>query len=387
MRSCRCWQSIGLLVYLQRGLELSWRTQSYDRVQSMPKSLLSLLRILPLFVLVARPIAAIAVDATPLLPMTLGKTYSGKLSSSPTNPQGEICYKLAVKPNTRITLNVKTDGVGILKFAVYDKTKALRFFHNDVNNPQSGNGDNPGTSRFSFPILSDASQLCLTTSNPSNGQQYDLTVTGKPSPTNKPTLVLRPTSVKLTAQAQPIPKPSAAPTVDAPPPPTGEPYCYVGTWQVASLSAYWLPTIQTFTQAKVTDPQTIGYAKVTLNRDGNASFEAFDFEQRYTLRVKQTGAKLDRIGVGLTGNASARFQSNSDSTLTFNSQGYQRLTNKLNLGTNLKLTGERLFLIFGERDAPPVKLSYSCIDRDNITLRIPTPTGQRFVPVSLKRIN
>ncbi len=331
--------------------------------------------------------------------MALGKKYSGTLTPSPDNPQGEVCYQLAVKPNTRITLNVKTDGVGILKFAVYDRAKALRFFHNDVNNPQSKTGENPSTSRFSFPIISDASQLCLTTSNPTNGQQYDLTVTGKPNPTNKPQLALRPayTNSQRTAQAQPTPKPlatptppinspTAVPTVDIPPAPTGEPYCYVGTWQIASLNTYWLPTIQTFTQAKITDPQTIGYAKVTLNRDGNAYFEAFDFEQRYTLR-KPTGARIDRIGVGLNGNAAARFQSNPDSTLTFNSQGYQRLTNKLNLGTNLKLTGEKLFIIFGDRDAPPIKLSYSCLDRDNLVIRIPTPTGQRFVPISLRRIN
>ena len=182
--------------------------------QSMPKSQLSLLWILPLFVLVNTPIAARAIETTPLLPITLGKTYSGTLAPSPTNPQGEVCYKLEVKPNTRITLNVKTDGVGILKFAVYDKAKALRFFHNAVNNPQSGNSDNPGTSRFSFPILSDASQLCLTTTNPSNGQQYDLTVSGKPSRPNKP-LVLRPAYVKnnLKAQVQSVPKP---PTVKSP---------------------------------------------------------------------------------------------------------------------------------------------------------------------------
>lgn len=364
----------------------------------MSKSQSSLLWSLALLFVVNSPVVATAIEANQLLPMTLGKKYSGTLTPSPTNPQGEVCYQLAIKPNTRITLNVKTDGVGILKFAVYDRSKALRFFHNDVNNPQSKNGENPHRSRFSFPIISDASQLCLTTSNPTNGQQYDLTVTGKSNPTNKPQIALR--NNQLTAQAQPTPKPSttpspiptptkppvAAPTVDIPPAPTGEPYCYVGTWQITSLNAYWLPTIQTYTQAKVTDPQTIGYAKVTLNRDGNAYFEAFDFEQRYTLR-KPTGVRIDRIGFGLNGNAAARFQSNPDSTLTFNSQGYQRLTNKLNLGANLKLTGERLFIIFGDRDAPPAKLSYSCLDRDNLVIRIPTPTGQRFVPISLKRIN
>ncbi len=358
---------------------------------------LSILRIFPLLILVS-PLAGLAKDGTPILPMTLGKTYSGTLTPSPTNPQGEVCYQLAIKPDTRITLNVKTDGVGILKFAVYDKTKALRFFHNDVNNPQTNKSDSPVASRFSFPVISDASQLCLTTSNPTSGQQYDLIITGKPSGKNKSRLAVRPAFVnnltaptpppvpKLSVAPTPPTKPIAAPTVDIPPPPTGEPYCYVGTWQVANLNAYWLPTIQTLTQAKVTDPQTIGYAKVTLNKDGNAAFEAFDFEQRYTLR-KQNGVKIDRIGVGLTGNASARFQSNSDSTLTFNSQGYQRLNSKLNLGANLKLTGDRLFIIFGDRDAPPAKLPYSCIDRDNIILRIPTLSGQKLIPISLKRIN
>ena len=368
----------------------------------MSKSQSSLLWSLALLFVVNTPVAVNAIEANQLLPMTLGKKYSGTLTPSPNNPKGEICYQLAVKPNTRITLNVKTDGVGILKFAVYDRSKALRFFHNDVNNPQAKQGENTYISRFSFPIVSDASQLCLTTSNPTNGQQYDFTVTGKPNPINKPQLVVRNSYLtdRSIAQAQPTLKPSVtptptptpakpptpAPTVDIPPAPTGEPYCYVGTWQIASLNAYWLPSIQTFTQAKVTDPQTIGYAKVTLNRDGIAYFEAFDFEQRYILRTP-TGAKLDRIGVGLNGNAAARFQSNPDSTLTFNSQGYQRLTNRLNLGTNLKLTGEKLFIIFGDRDAPPAKLSYSCLDRDNLVIRIPTPTGQKFVPISLKRIN
>jgi hypothetical protein len=370
----------------------------------MAKSQSSHLWSLALLLVVNTPLATNAVEATQLLPMTLGKKYSGTLTPSQTNPQGEVCYQLAVKPNTRIVLNVKTDGVGILKFAVYDRSKALRFFHNDVNNPQSKNGENINTSRFSFPIISDASQLCLTTSNSTSGQQYDFTVTGKPNPTNKPPLVLRNLNTPLiVAQAQPTPKPAAsptptpappkppaatpaAPTVDIPPAPTGEPYCYVGTWQIGSLNTYWLPTIQTYTQAKVTDPQTIGYAKVTLNRDGNAYFEAFDFEQRYTLR-KPTGVKIDRIGVGLNGNAGARFKSNSDSTLTFDSQGYQRLTNRLNLGANLKLTGEKMFIIFGDRDAPPAKLSYSCLDRDNLVIRIPTPTGQKFVPISFKRVN
>jgi hypothetical protein len=370
----------------------------------MSKSQSLLLRSLALLIIVNTPVAANAIEANQLLPMTLGKKYSGTLTPSPTNPQGEVCYQLAVKPNTRITLNVKTDGVGILKFAVYDRSKALRFFHNDVNNPQAKNGDNPNISRFSFPIISDASQLCLTTSNPTNGQQYDLTVTGKPNPTNKPQLVLRNSSTNSQplVQALPTPKPPVTPTpipsptptkppvttptVDIPPAPTGEPYCYVGTWQITSLNTYWLPTILTYTQAKVTDPQTIGYAKLSLNRDGYAYFEAFDFEQRYTLR-KPTGVRIDRVGVGLNGNAAARFKSNPDSTLTFDSQGYQRLTNKLNLGANLKLTGEKLFLIFGDRDTPPAKLAYSCIDRDNLVIRIPTPTGQRLVPISLKRIN
>jgi hypothetical protein len=366
----------------------------------MSKSQSSLLWSLALLFVVNTPVAAKAIEANQLLPMTLGKKYSGTLTPSPTNPKGEVCYQLAIKPNTRITLNVKTDGVGILKFAVYDRSKALRFFHNDVNNPQAKHGENSQISRFSFPIVSDASQLCLTTSNPTNGQHYDFTVTGKPNPTNKPQLVLRNSYLndRSIAQAQPTPKPSVppsptptkpptpTPTVDIPPAPTGEPYCYVGTWQIASLNTYWLPTIQTFTQAKITDPQTIGYAKVSLNRDGIAYFEAFDFEQRYTLR-KPTGEKIDRLGVGLNGNAAARFQSNPDSTLTFNSQGYQRLTNKLNLGTNLKLTGEKLFIIFGDRDAPPAKLSYSCVDRDNLVIRVPTPTAQKFVPISLKRIN
>jgi hypothetical protein len=105
------------------------------------------------------------------------------------------------------------------------------------------------------------------------------------------------------------------------------------------------------------------------------------------LRVKETGARIDRIGVGLAGNASARFQANSDSTLTFNSQNYQRLSSKLNLGANWKLTGERGFMLFGDRDAQPIKLPYKCLDRDSLILKIPAPTGQKLIPISLKRIS
>ncbi|WP_181243867.1 hypothetical protein, partial [Chamaesiphon polymorphus] len=171
------------------------------------------------------------------------------------------------------------------------------------------------------------------------------------------------------------------------PAPVGEPYCYVGTWQVADLSPYWLPLVQTFTQAKVTDPQMLGYGKITINRDGYISFEAFDLEQRYTLKSKDTGAKIDRIGMGLSGNADARFQVNPDSTLTFNNQNYRRLTTRVNLGSNVKLSGERLFTIFGDRDLPPTKSQYKCLDRDNITLRIFLPTSQKSISISLKRIN
>ena len=353
----------------------------------------SILRILPLMTLTI-PLAALARHA-PILPMTMGQTYAGSLTPSPNNPQGEVCYGLSVEPDTRITLNVKTAGVGIVKFAVYDSTKALRFFHNDVSNKPQPRGDTPTDSRFSFPAVSEVSQLCLTTNNPHRGQQYDFTVTGKPSRKSN-RLALRPTAVKsLTSPPTkakqlappPMSKPLTAPPMEIPPPPTGEPYCYVGTWQIADLSGYWLPSIQTFTQAKVTDPQMLGYAKVTINKDGNAVFEAFDLEQKYTLKSKTTGARSERIGVGLSGSGTARFQANSDNTLTFSSQNYQRLTTKVNLGNNLKLTGDRLFMPFGDRDLPQVKLPYKCLDRDNITLKILLPMGQKVMPISLKRIN
>jgi hypothetical protein len=354
-----------------------------------------MLRILPLLTLTS-PLTALAVETSPILPMTLGQKYTGELTPSPDNPHGEVCYKLAVKPDTRITLKVKTSGVGIVKFAVYDKTKALRFFHNDVSNKPQSDGDTPTDSRFSFPSIGETSQLCLTTTNPDRGQQYDITVSGISRRKSKSHLVLRPVATPALTPTPtkpkspidpPTSKPPTAPTVDIPPPPIGEPYCYVGTWQIADLSAYWLPSIQNFTQAKITDPQMLGYAKVTINKDGYASFEAFDLEQKYTLRSKETGARLDRIGLSLSGNSTARFQVNPDSTLTFNSQNYQRLTTKLNLGSGLKLTGERLFMLFGDRDLPPVKLPYKCLDRENITLKIPLSTGQKLIPISLKRIN
>jgi hypothetical protein len=358
-------------------------------------SQLSILRILPLLTL-AIALAASAKAAPPIVPMTLGREYTGSLTPSPSNPQGEVCYGLSVEPETRITLRVKTGGVGILKFAVYDQTKALRFFHNNVISKSQADRNAPIDSRFSFPAVSEVSQLCLTTTNPNRGQQYDFTATATPSRRSKSRLALRPIDLNSViaspAKAKQVETPTkvnppTAPPVKIPPQPTGEPYCYVGTWQIADLSGYWLPTIQNFTQAKVTDPQMLGYAKLTLNKDGYATFEAFDLEQRYMLRAKETGAKIDKIGMGLSGSASARFQVNPDSTLTFSSQNYQRLTTKLNLGANLKLSGDRLFMLFGDRDLPPLKSQYKCLDRDNITLRILLPTGQKSMPISLKRIN
>jgi hypothetical protein len=387
------------------------------RVLIYHMSKLSMLRILPLLALIT-PLTALALESAPI-PMSLGKKYTGSLTPSPSNPHGEICYGLSVDPATRITMNVKTGGVGIIKFALYDKSKGLRFFHNNVNNQKSQSDEKTLVdSRFSFPAVSDVSQLCLTTSNPNRAQSYNFTVTGKPGRRAKSRpIVLRPVASDANANnitkalrsdppakkplaALPSPptlpspppltiiaKPPAAPPVNIPPPPTGEPYCYVGSWQVADLSAYWLPSVQTFTQAKITDPQMLGYAKVTLYKDGGAVFEAFDLEQKYTLKSPQNGARIDKIGLGLSGTATARFQVNSDSTLTFSSQNYQRLANKLNLGSTLKLTGEKLFIPFGDRDLPAAKSAYKCLDRDNITMRIPLPTGQKSITVLLKRIN
>ncbi|WP_373543080.1 hypothetical protein [Chamaesiphon sp.] len=361
-------------------------------------SQLSILRILPLLVFAIAP-TALARRASPVLPMTLGQTYRGSLTPSPSNPEGEVCYGLSVEPNTRITLKVKTTGVGILKFALYDKAQALRFFHNDVSNSdalnqklhQRADERDGADSRFSFPVVSEVSQLCLTTTSRDRGQQYDFTATGRSSRKSKSRIALR-----LVDRANPTPTPprrwaspivQTAPKVEIPPPPLGEPYCYVGTWQIADLAAYWLPSVQTFTQAKVTEPLLLGYAKVTINRDGNAVFDALDVEQKFTLKTAETGAKIEKIGLAIAGNANARFQVNADSTLTFSSQNYQRLTTKVNLGTNIKLTGDRLFMLFGNRDLPPVKLPYKCLDRDNLTLKIPLATGQKLIPISLKRIN
>ena len=357
-------------------------------------SQLSLVRILILLSILASPLAALARHSAPVLPMTLGKTYTGALTPSPSNPEGEVCYGLSVEPGTRIALKVKTTGVGILKFALYDKAKALRFFHNDVSN-RDREGQNAADSRFSFPVISEVSQLCLTTTSPERGQQYDFIATGKSGRKSKSRLALRsidranPTPIpqRLGSAAPKIVQASTAPKVEIPPAPLGEPYCYVGTWQINDLATYWLPSVQTFTQAKVTEPQMLGYAKITIDKNGSAVFEAFDLEQKFTLKTKETGAKIDKIGLGISGNATARFQVNADSTLTFNSQNYQRLTTKVNLGNNVKLTGARLFMLFGDRDLPPVKLPYKCLDRDNITLKIPLSTGQKLIPISLKRIN
>jgi hypothetical protein len=357
-----------------------------------------ILRILSLLVL-ASPVAALAGDATTILPMTLGKKYTGILTASPTNPQGGVCYNLAINSATRLTLNVKTNGVGILKFAVYDKDKVLRFFHNNVHNRSSSHGNNLIASRFSFPTVSEASQLCLTTTNPRGGQKYDLIVTGKRSPTAKSRTLPSANAVgslavpainsqNLSAPTPIAQKVPAATKFDVPPPPTGEPYCHIGIWQVTDLSGYWLSTVQTLTQSKVTDPQMVGYAKFIINKDGYAAFEAVDLEQKYTLKDKINGARIDRLGLNLVGSATARFKGNPDNTLTFESQNYQRMTTKLNFSNGLKLTGDRLFTIFGDRDSKtPIKLPYQCIDRDNLMIRMPTPTGQKLVPISLKRVN
>lgn len=290
----------------------------------------SLLRILPLLTL-ASPLAVNARDAASIKPIALGQKYQGMLAPSPDNPNGEVCYGLSIEPNTRITLDIKTTGVGIVKFAVYDKTKGLRFFHNDVSSKQlPGTEATPTESRFSFPIVSDVSQLCLTTTNTVQGQQYNFTASGKRIRKSRSPVTLRPVAAQHltapapkiqaqppTAQAQapkpealptastppapPKPKPTKAPAVEIPPAPVGEPYCYVGTWQIADLNAYWLPSVQAFTQARVTEPQMLGYAKVTLEKNGNAWFEAVDLEQRYTLRAKDTGARIERIGLGVSG--------------------------------------------------------------------------------------
>jgi hypothetical protein len=374
-------------------------------------SQLPMLRILPFFVL-AIPLAGLANDAPSILPMTLGQEYTGSLTPSPENPQGEVCYKLALKPDTRVTIKVKTAGVGILKFAVYDKTRALRFFHNDVSNKSADDAD----SKFSFPASGDISQLCLTTTNPAQGQQYDLIVTGEALRKSKSSLAVRPVAptpvlipppptIVIPSTPVPIPPPPPAispaiPTVkppteiaveSTPPPPraVSTPFCHVGTWQISDLNAYWLPTIQSFTQAQITAPQMLGYGKVTLTKDGDATFEAFDLIQKYTLVTKETGAKIDKIELNLGGAMTARFQVNPDSTLTFSSQNERRLRTTLNLG-DVKLTGDRLFKLFGDEPvakASPQKLPYRCIDRDNLTLRIPSPTGQKLIPIALKRVN
>ena len=378
--------------------------------------------ILPLLILTS-PLVALASESA-LVPIALGREYTGALTPSPSNPQGEFCYKLAVKPDTRIALNVKTSGVGIIKFAVYDRAKALRFYHNHVNNQPLAAGIAPTASKFSFPAIADAAQLCLTTSNARRGQRYDLIVTAQPSRKAKSQLKLRsiaanPVAPSVAPRRRPAPRlpdlappitsiPSLAPilppmpiaetiaTVELPPQTSGAPYCYVGTWQVKDLNGYWLPNVQNLTQAQITNSQMLGYAKVTLTKDGNATFEAIDLEQRYTLRSKDSQAKIDKIGVNLAGTSSAKFQSDYyDGSLTFSSQDYRRLTTKINFGDGWKLTGEKLFTFFGDGatesqsqgDLRSAKLPYKCLDRDNMTMRVPLANGQKLIPIAFKRVN
>jgi hypothetical protein len=397
-------------------------------------SKLSILRLLPLLAIVS-PLAVVAGNAAePLSLIALGERYTGTLIPSASNPQGEVWYQLAVKPDTRITLKAKTSGVGILKFAVYDRAKALQFFHNTANN-KSVEGDATSEQGFSFPTTKAGSQLCLSTTNPQDGQKYEFTLTGKPNrgirvrqpvPSASPVTIPPPPTIEaqsapivqipppptIEPQSDPIvqiPPPPLAPkvaivptqkvvtpTIDLPltspivsalPPKLTTPYCYVGTWQVSDLSAYWLPIVQNFTQAKVTEPRMVGYGKLTIAKDGRAAFEAVDLEQKYTLKTKDTGAKSDNLEFLLGGRAAARFKENSDSTLTFSSQNYQRLSSKLNLGEGMELNGDRLFTIFGDRLSPTMTLPYNCVDTDNIVLKVPLPFGKQLVPISLKRIN
>ena len=116
--------------------------------------------------------------------------------------------------------------------------------------------------------------------------------------------------------------------IPPPPPPINEPFCHVGTWQISDLNGYWLPALQNFTQAQITAPQMLGYGKVTLDKDGYATFEAFDLIQRYSLAPKEAGAKVDKIELNLGGAITARFRVNPDSTLTFSSQNDRRLTDR-----------------------------------------------------------
>jgi hypothetical protein len=426
-----------------------WLSSPDDGVSIKHMSKLSILRILPLLAIVS-PLAVVAGNAAESLSLvTLGEQYTGTLTPSQTNPQGEVCYQLAVKPDTRITLKAKTSGVGILKFAVYDKAKALQFFHNTANNKSAGEGDATSEQGFSFPTTKTGSQLCLTTTNPQDGQKYEFTLTGKPNrgikvrqrllpatpnlmtpavasvPTLAPVEIPPPPTIEMGASAPvKIPPPptidkvstpevkipplpasekGSSPAIPTPPlvvvipPPvavaptapaaTATPYCYAGTWQINDLSAYWLPIVQNFTQAKVTDPRMVGYAKLTITKDGRSVFEAFDLEQKYTLKSKDTGAKIDNLEFLLGGRAAARFKENPDSTLTFNSQNYQRLSSKLNLGSGMELNGERLFTVFGDKQSPTMTLPYKCVDSDNLVLKLPLPFGKQLVPISLKRIN
>ena len=372
-------------------------------------SQLPILWILPLLTL-TMPLAGLARNID-LLPLNLGQEYTGSLTPLPTNPQGEVCYKLLVKPDTRMTLNVKTSGVGIIKFAVYDKNKSLRFFHNAVGRKSQSGEIALAGSTFSFPATSDAAQLCLTTSNARVGQQYDLIVTAKPSrksksrlklrkiatnpvtipkpklPVNTPTFTPPIPQTDLVLVAPPVPTaPIAAPISTVVMAPSGQPYCYVGTWQVTDLNGYWLPSIQNFTQAQISDPQMLGYAKVTLTRDGNATFEAIDLEQKYTLKSTVTGTKIDKIAVNLAGTSYARFQSNQDGSLVFNAQDYRRLNTRLHLGEGLKLSGDRLFTLFGDKDLAPVNSSYKCVGQDRLILKVPLPNGPKLIPISFKRV-
>ncbi len=381
----------------------------------MSKSLI--LRILPLLAivtpLVTMPGNAIEATQSNTLSVTLGEQYTGSLTPSPANPQGEVCYQIAIKTDTRVTLKAKASGNGILKFAVYNKAKALQFFHNHLKSEGESNSD----TGFSFKAVGTGSQLCLTTTNPQDGQKYEFTVMGKtasgirvrqPLPPSAntspvaqgvdvpppPTIEPLPLPTVSVPPAPPIPVtppvipviPITPPSAPAKPAASATPYCYVGAWQINDLSPYWLPIIQNFTQARITDPRMVGYAKIVFTKDGKALFESFDLVQKYTLKSSETGGKIDNLEVSVAGRVTAKFQESPNNGLTFNSQNYQRQTARLTLGYGLELSGDRLFTVFGDKLASPI-LSYKCVDADNLILNLPLPVGKQLVPISLKRIN
>jgi hypothetical protein len=183
--------------------------------------------------------------------------------------------------------------------------------------------------------------------------------------------------------APPAPIAADNPQVANNPQPDG---CYIGTWQIEDLSQYWLPTVQTLTQARIENPIGSGNAKLTFSADGKTQFEAKNFQQKYTLKSKTDRRAIDEIDLKLQGQATATYQVQGNNSLILANQTYDRLNTQLQLATGLELTGGNLFRVYGDTNTAPTGIPYQCVDARRLKIFVPAPTRNRLLPINLRRV-